>query len=380
MAFTYSWQTVNASQVDADSPVNETLMDSLRQDLTHLREWVGKDYFAGAAENHNHNGTNSALPAANTISQSQMADSAIGQAELKTSTSETSGKGGAPATVSITTSYAFGVLLKGSHSGDYYNVIDGDMFEAETSSLAVLTLPTSYTRRYSLFSSSGSYTAYLYYRYVAACPPYDLGDGDPWWFFLWLLRDKSSGKIFSAHCADDPPWHFGMDDLPKDDPERIYHKPHPWYLDYPDPSMLDEKGLEVVLVDLRELNELADQPTRESIQAARMVARRDERVAILGLPLALSEEQKALDAAAAKPTKKCRGIEAARLRADLAGRGLLELVHAEAQPESAQEIKIVAAAQATKEIAKAQRDRLPIVPVGKDSKTPWRDLVKVLKA
>ncbi len=42
MALT-AWSTIYASQTDADSPINQVLMDSLRLDLNHLREVVYGD-------------------------------------------------------------------------------------------------------------------------------------------------------------------------------------------------------------------------------------------------------------------------------------------------------------------------------------------------
>jgi len=43
---------------DAESPGDETLMEAIRQNLIHNNEWLGKDYTP--AENHSHNGTDSA--------------------------------------------------------------------------------------------------------------------------------------------------------------------------------------------------------------------------------------------------------------------------------------------------------------------------------
>ena len=60
MAFTYTWNTITAGMVDADSPGNETLFQYIRRNEIHLREWIGKSYYAGATEDHNHDGVNSA--------------------------------------------------------------------------------------------------------------------------------------------------------------------------------------------------------------------------------------------------------------------------------------------------------------------------------
>lgn len=54
-----SWVTVIDGQVDSDSPVDSVLMTGLRDDLVHLREWLGSSYTAQV--NHTHNGVDSAL-------------------------------------------------------------------------------------------------------------------------------------------------------------------------------------------------------------------------------------------------------------------------------------------------------------------------------
>lgn len=49
---------ISDSAIDADSPIDTTLMTGLRDNDIHLQEWLGKDYTA--APNHNHDGINSA--------------------------------------------------------------------------------------------------------------------------------------------------------------------------------------------------------------------------------------------------------------------------------------------------------------------------------
>lgn len=52
-----AWVVIADSQVDADSPLDTTLMTGVRDDLIHLEEWLGKNYTA--AQDHNHDGVNS---------------------------------------------------------------------------------------------------------------------------------------------------------------------------------------------------------------------------------------------------------------------------------------------------------------------------------
>jgi hypothetical protein len=60
-AISKAWVTVADAAVDPDSPIDAQLMTGLRDDLINLREWLGASYFAGAIQDHNHDGANSAL-------------------------------------------------------------------------------------------------------------------------------------------------------------------------------------------------------------------------------------------------------------------------------------------------------------------------------
>lgn len=60
-AISKAWVTLTDAATDADSPVDQALVQGIRDDLVHLREWLGASFFAGAAQDHNHDGSNSAL-------------------------------------------------------------------------------------------------------------------------------------------------------------------------------------------------------------------------------------------------------------------------------------------------------------------------------
>jgi len=60
-AISKAWVTIADGQVDPDSPIDTALMQGLRDDLVHLREWLGASYTAGAVQNHSHDGVDSAL-------------------------------------------------------------------------------------------------------------------------------------------------------------------------------------------------------------------------------------------------------------------------------------------------------------------------------
>ena len=59
-AISKAWVTIGDAAVDPDSPGDTTLMTGIRDNLVHLREWLGASFFAGAVQDHNHDGVNSA--------------------------------------------------------------------------------------------------------------------------------------------------------------------------------------------------------------------------------------------------------------------------------------------------------------------------------
>jgi hypothetical protein len=61
MAFTYAWTSIPDTDTDPDSPLTTGLMTGINHDLIYLREWIGKDYYAGAAPNHKHDGIDSSI-------------------------------------------------------------------------------------------------------------------------------------------------------------------------------------------------------------------------------------------------------------------------------------------------------------------------------
>lgn len=60
-AITKNYTVINDSAVDPDSPVDTALITALRDNITHLREWLGASFYAGAAQDHAHDGVTSAL-------------------------------------------------------------------------------------------------------------------------------------------------------------------------------------------------------------------------------------------------------------------------------------------------------------------------------
>lgn len=60
-AITKSFTSIADVAIDPDSPITTSLMTALRDNAIHLREWLGASYYAGAVQNHDHDGSNSAL-------------------------------------------------------------------------------------------------------------------------------------------------------------------------------------------------------------------------------------------------------------------------------------------------------------------------------
>ena len=60
-ALSKAFVTIADAAVDPDSPIDATLMTGFRDNDIHNREWIGASFFAGAVQDHNHDGANSAL-------------------------------------------------------------------------------------------------------------------------------------------------------------------------------------------------------------------------------------------------------------------------------------------------------------------------------
>ena len=58
---TKNFTAIADAAIDSGSPLTAELMTQIRDNTSHLEEWIGKDYTA--AQNHSHNGVDSALVA-----------------------------------------------------------------------------------------------------------------------------------------------------------------------------------------------------------------------------------------------------------------------------------------------------------------------------
>jgi hypothetical protein len=141
------------------------------------------------------------------VTQEKIGNSAVGQAQLKTATDS-------DGTVSTT---GVGFTLQGGEYGFYPRIdIDatsgqvaywgrngaGDGNHAAAQNSTSVALP-----RITIRSSSSSVIASYRQRFVDACPPYDMGDGEiP--LFSWLVMINGTGEAESGSSAQAAPWHM----------------------------------------------------------------------------------------------------------------------------------------------------------------------------
>lgn len=231
VAPTKSWKLIADTDVDADSPVNETLMTNIRDDLYHLEEWLGKDYTA--AQNHDHDGTNSKAVAS-------VGAGAVNQGALKTTTGE----------VSVTESTGLNLTLPGGEYGFYPQLKSQNLSNSDVQTLMEGQASTSYVTNIYLEAAfvGGGENCYAQQRYVQSSPPYMIGS-EQWGHFFFQLVN-SAGDVKATYEAPDAPWgNNGALWVSKDDPERIASLPHP-FANYINRNPADD-GLEIVLVDMR---------------------------------------------------------------------------------------------------------------------------------
>lgn len=80
---TYSWNNIASTQTDAESPLDTTLMEGIRQNLIHLKDWLGSGFTP--AIDHDHDGVNSKSVALadGAVVTSKLADAGVTASKLK---------------------------------------------------------------------------------------------------------------------------------------------------------------------------------------------------------------------------------------------------------------------------------------------------------
>lgn len=148
------------------------------------------------------------LATANSVNQSTIDASAVGQGELKTTTSTVSTNTSLLHTAFAGGSYGFWPRIKTSQGlNRSYVAAPADFLEVGgTYSDNAWALGTSYDDRITIGSNNSDATISAEQTYIQASPPYDLGDGEiPLFIFLHI---NDSGKIRSVYEAPEAPWHY----------------------------------------------------------------------------------------------------------------------------------------------------------------------------
>ena len=242
----------------------------------HNEEWIGKDYVA--AQNHDHDGVNSAAMGAGSIGQSQIASGAVHQAELSTSSVET--------TLNVTghfypagnTSYGFFPRFHRSSGTDGRTLtieIIQTMAGGTLGNTAKLLLYAGLGAGSSVFRCS--------IRQITSSPPHRFNGCPIWGKFLTIKRNKKTGELLMASTSTDPIWAGSWSKLPKNHPGRIAQMPHP----FPDPLKENE---EIILVDLRHLN-IEEECLKEKSILENMIAQKQELIELGCTEAELTEEE-----------------------------------------------------------------------------------------
>lgn len=98
---TRDWSDIADSRVDAESPLDTTLMTQIRDNLEHLMEWLGAGYTP--ARDHDHDGVNSksVVLADGAVVTAKLADSNVTLAKLKLAQASWTGSIGSSSSVYV---------------------------------------------------------------------------------------------------------------------------------------------------------------------------------------------------------------------------------------------------------------------------------------
>ena len=187
------YTAIGNSEVDTDSPITESLITRLRDNpLAQFEGAAGAPKIADAAFNTNSINGNKLV--SNSVTSLQIGSTAVHTSELNTSTASVS----TSSILNFTMTggmYVFAPQFRVS-TGTGYFYGTGSTTNANTSSTGFITACS--------IAASGN-TIYSQWRYVAASPPHDMGDGDiP--AFIYAVIDNATGDIESISSAADPVW------------------------------------------------------------------------------------------------------------------------------------------------------------------------------
>lgn len=194
-----SYTAITTSEVDADSPITESLMTRLRDNPIAITEGS-----SGAPK------IQTAAYDTGSVDQAAIGASAVGQAELKTATDN-------QFTV-ISGNDSAGVLM----TGGTYTMVNGVGSTQSSQGFSLGRDDDTGNDEGTWWvnnQSSSQETFYSRARYIQASPPYNLGDGDiP--LFVYLLM--GSDGIHGASVAPDPMWAYhGPTDIRAQQIDRV---------------------------------------------------------------------------------------------------------------------------------------------------------------
>lgn len=141
---------------------------------------------------------------ADAVTDDEIADSAVEQAHLKTTTNEMTtattnslqlGSGG---------SYSFWPQAYCSVNTNQHHIVAACVTRIPGPADVQKQFQQSYVTYFHLGRQTGG-TSYVQNRYIQASPPYNLGEGNiPLFMFLWVK--KGSGELMASNIAPDPTW------------------------------------------------------------------------------------------------------------------------------------------------------------------------------
>ena len=238
------WTGRTAAQTDSDSPADQPLMDSIRKDLDHLREFCygnGAGGFLTPIEGHDHDTLNSAAiqaVAAGAIDTAELANNAVTNAKLAASAVKQANldRTGQTQSNSTTTWQSF-TLTGGSYCffpQSYASNVNGvECYMSHSSGVNTSTSPIAHA---SMRAAAAATTGYVIQWYIDA-------SGKEHWLFC--IVDKMTGLVMLAsETANHPSWGNG------NNPDKIIH-PFMNYWNNPLPP-----NHEIVLLDMDSIKEL----------------------------------------------------------------------------------------------------------------------------
>lgn len=180
-----TYTAITAAQIDADSPIDTTLMTLMRDNPIAITE-----------------GASGAPKIQQAALETTGGSEAVGQAQLKSTSGEVS------ASVPASSSAETGVLPGGQHGfvarvkGQSANISFFEYrYNSITTSFSAPKLHFQNANAVSAETGTGEQT------YITASPPYDLGDGAVPQFIFVLVQDTPR-TVLATYCAPEAPWHY----------------------------------------------------------------------------------------------------------------------------------------------------------------------------